>query len=198
MQYSYRLGLSKEYSFIDIWSLEGEDLEFIPKPVVAVVFLFPVKDNMSPDKSHHESDGDVIFIKQTIPNACGTIALLHALSNNTHILKENAGFIFDLIKTKESDRSVFLENSNAIKEIHKDFAVQGQTVGEASDTDLHFICFVEKNGKMYELDGRNSGPKQVGIIQQTLLHDACLAIKEIMNKDPEEMNFTTLALAKGD
>jgi len=93
---------------------------------------------------------------------------------------------------------VFLENSSFLKEIHKSFAAQGQTVGEASDTDLHFICFVEKSGKLYQLDGRNSSPKEICKIKQSLLHDACMAIKDIMKKDPQEMNFTTLALVKGE
>lgn len=30
---------------------------------------------------------DVFFIKQTIGNACGTVGLLHALGNNTSVLK---------------------------------------------------------------------------------------------------------------
>lgn len=189
--------MSQEYSFIDVWSLDADDLEFIPKPVVAVIFLFPVKESSSVYQLDHGANKDVIFIKQTIPNACGTIALLHALTNNVQIVEKNAEFIFDLKKTKESHRAAFLENSDTLKEIHKSFAVQGQTVGEASDTDLHFICFIEKNGKMYELDGRNAGAKEVGVIKQGLLNDACLTIKDIMNKDPEELNFTTLALAKG-
>ena len=164
---------------------------------MAVVFLFPIKPNSTLETDGSKlADNDVVFIKQTIPNACGTIALLHALTNNSQIVQENSDLVFDLIKLKESDRSQFLEESKTLKEIHKSFATQGQTNGEALESDLHFVCFIEKNGKLYELDGRRSGPKEVCQIQNSLLHDACMNIKQIMSQDPNELNFTTLALVK--
>ena len=61
----------------------------------------------------------------------------------------------------------------------------------------HFICFTEVNGNLYELDGRkksaiNHGPSS----SETLLNDACNVIKQFMQRDPEEMRFTILALAR--
>lgn len=51
---------------------------------------------------------------------------------------------------------------------------------------------------MYELDGRSCGPKELCTIRDNLLSDACAVIKTKMKNDPEEMNFTTLALVKGN
>ena len=190
---SYKLGLSREYSFTDIWSLEEEDLEFIPKNVAAVVFLFPA-DDIPQDQGSNVSD--LVFIKQTIPNACGTIALLHALTNNAEIVDANSDFIFDLVKLDPSERPQFLEKSSKLKEIHSSFAVQGQTIGEEVQTNLHFVCFIQRNGIIYELDGRLKGPKEVSKVNKSLLVDSCHYIKQVMLKDPKEVNFTTLALVK--
>lgn len=80
------------YEFQDVLSLEDPDLlAFLPRPVVGLVFIFPPSD---PHEKHweeledarevYEGKGDgepVIWFSQSIHNACGLYALLHAVSN---------------------------------------------------------------------------------------------------------------------
>lgn len=80
-----------------------------------------------------------------------------------------------------------------------DAAEQGQTRPPALDevVKLHFVTMVQRDGCLYELDGRkpfplNLGPSQPG----QLLQDAVAVIKsKYMAADPAEVNFNILALA---
>ena len=61
---------------------------------------------------------------------------------------------------------------------------------------LHFICFVQKNGHLYELDGRKPFPINHGASSaDTLLTDAAGAIRKFMERDPSNLQFTMVALA---
>jgi ubiquitin carboxyl-terminal hydrolase L3 len=68
----------------------------IPKPVKAVVLLFPITENYEKDykeevkqiqEKGQEVSPNVVFFRQTISNACGTIGLLHTLASNTDVIK---------------------------------------------------------------------------------------------------------------
>lgn len=41
-KYLANLGVSEEYQLVDVYSLEEDVLDFIPKPVKALILLFPV------------------------------------------------------------------------------------------------------------------------------------------------------------
>lgn len=48
--------------------------------------------------------------------------------------------------------------------------------------------FSEVNGILYELDGRKEGAVPHGETSSaTLLQDACLVVKQFMERDPEEL-----------
>lgn len=54
----------------------------------------------------------------------------------------------------------------------------------------------QKDGSMYELDGRKEFPVNHGpCTEEELLGKAATKMKEYMQRDPEEMRFTMLALA---
>ena len=76
--------------FNEVLSLEEWALDMVPQPVHAVVMLYPIKPVQEEFAQQQDariaSDGQVVsekvkYIKQTIGNACGTIGILHALSN---------------------------------------------------------------------------------------------------------------------
>jgi hypothetical protein len=67
----------------------------VPQPVLAVLLLFPCSKNYEHFKAEEEArltkleqniSPKVYFIKQTIQNACGMIALLHSIANNEKIV----------------------------------------------------------------------------------------------------------------
>lgn len=53
------------------------------------------------------------------------------------------------------------------------------------------------NDRLYELDGRKDGAVDHGTTtKETFLKDACAVIKGFMARDPSEIRFTIIALAK--
>lgn len=88
----HALGLSKNVSFHDVFSIdEPELLSFVPRPAHALLLVFPVTETHKAfrreedaDRSEYTGSGEgeeVVWYKQTIGNACGLIGLLHAVSN---------------------------------------------------------------------------------------------------------------------
>jgi ubiquitin carboxyl-terminal hydrolase L3 len=102
------------------------------------------------------------------------------------------------------ERAVALEVDEQICRGHDNAAQEGQTAAPPRDEsiDYHFIAFVELEGQLYELDGRKAGPLVVGpSSRQTFLKDAAAACQAYMSSDPDNINFTVLALtaaAAGD
>lgn len=59
----------------------------------------------------------------------------------------------------------------------------------------HFVAFVQKDGSLYELDGRKEFPINHGpSSEETFLQDAAEACRKYMNRDPCNVNFTIVAL----
>lgn len=45
-KYIHKLGVSPLWSVVDVYGLDPEILEFIPKPVKAVILLYPLSDDV--------------------------------------------------------------------------------------------------------------------------------------------------------
>lgn len=91
-QLIHQLGVSDVLRFHDVWSLsEPELIASIPRPVLALVIAFPTppqyenrlaeEKKLTPEYAKTAEHEDVIWFKQTINNACGLYAILHAVSN---------------------------------------------------------------------------------------------------------------------
>lgn len=92
-QYAQALGLSPTLAFHDVYSIsDPELLSFVPRPVHALILSFPVtqayeKYRLENDKGKDlymgddYADGEVIWFRQTIGNACGTMGLIHSVVN---------------------------------------------------------------------------------------------------------------------
>ncbi|CAG8729349.1 3406_t:CDS:2, partial [Racocetra fulgida] len=135
-----------------------ELLQMIPQPIKAFLLLFPIseahKDYCKAEvesikESGQEISSNVLFYKQTIGNACGTIALVHSLANNRDSIPD--GPLKHLLdKTKDltpEERAKCLEEDEELANSHQSSARMGQTraPGEDEKVDLHFICLVEKD-----------------------------------------------------
>lgn len=63
--------------------------------------------------------------------------------------------------------------------------------------DTHFICFVNIDNVLYEMDGRKPWPVNHGpTTPESLLFDAATVIRtKFMALDPTELRFNVMALA---
>jgi ubiquitin carboxyl-terminal hydrolase L3 len=87
----HKLGVSSCLSFQDVLSLEPELLGFVPRPIHALILVFPtteeyerrvaIEDLNAEDVFDGRDEADVVFFRQTINNACGLYAILHAVCN---------------------------------------------------------------------------------------------------------------------
>jgi len=200
-----------KWQFCDVFGTDPELLQMIPKPVTAVLLLFPITDvSEQADAKEEEKitkEGQIVstkvwFMKQTIGNACGTIGVLHSLAN----MQDRLGLSSDsplakfFTKTNGMDpalKASTLEGEETLAEVHEENAKEGQTQAPQidNDTNLHFIAFLEKDGHLYELDGRKPFPINHGKTSpETLLEDSVKVIQQFIKRDPDEVNFSLLAL----
>ncbi|ESN91597.1 hypothetical protein HELRODRAFT_185187 [Helobdella robusta] len=205
-KYIAQLGINnQDWQFCDVYSFDDEVLQFIPRPVVATLLLYRISDKSDGDQMGNEcGDAGVYFIKQTIGNACGTIGLIHALCNNVDKLHFDADkhlnkFFNDTKGLTPEERGEKLENDPAFGEAHEEVACEGQSKVPSRDEkiDLHFVAFIHHNGKILELDGRKGAPIDHGpSSEETLLEDSIKVVKKFMERNPSDINFTVVALAK--
>lgn len=178
-EFAHSLGLDQSYGFVDIYSLSDPDvLGFVPRPVKALILLFPLNDTFESEKNSvhqgSESQNSIssdppIWFKQTIKNACGLYGLLHSLANNKELLKLDSK-LMQFIESDGKPDGRYDDTAAddfvvSLSEQHADKFEQGQTEAPSAsdDVDLHFITFVEHKGKLYELDGRRTmGAKLLG------------------------------------
>ncbi|XP_052210274.1 ubiquitin carboxyl-terminal hydrolase 3 [Diospyros lotus] len=206
-QFLWGLGLREdEAECYDVYGLDEELLEMVPKPVLALLFLYPLthqseEERVLQDSVKKEYDDQVYFMKQTVGNACGTIGLLHAVGNITSEIKLVEGSFLDRFFKSTAgmdpmERAAFLEKDREMEAAHSVAASAGET--EASENvDTHFICFTCVDGQLYELDGRRSAPISHGPSSPTTqLQDAAKVIQGIIQKNPDSLNFNVIALSK--
>ncbi|KAG8228559.1 hypothetical protein J437_LFUL008637 [Ladona fulva] len=158
-QYLQSLGVPASWQIVDVYGLEEELLSTVPQPVIAVMLLFPTSDKYEEHKNQQEEElkkggnevsDKVYYLKQVVSNACGTIALIHSVANNTENqweIGENPEFGAPgkeacRIDLKDGDLKKFLEESagmspeergkklleaEGIINTHKEVAQEGQT-----------------------------------------------------------------------
>lgn len=230
-RYMHRLGVDAAASplqFHDVLGLDPELLAMVPSPVVAVLLLFPVTAEseraarelcagLTPPAAGDaaSTDKSPFFIAQTVPNACGTIGILHALANNTPSWAKPATaggnapptflerFLSATSHSTPLERAHFLAEDPGLAEAHTAAASEGQSAppGREDEVDLHFVCFVQKGGTLWELDGRKPFPiprGPCGSDGAELLSAAASTIQSCyMALAPESNNFCVTALSMG-
>mmetsp|Transcript_18732 Transcript_18732/g.21526 ORF Transcript_18732/g.21526 Transcript_18732/m.21526 type:complete len:133 (-) Transcript_18732:19-417(-) len=117
----------------------------------------------------------------------------------------NGGFIegsfLDKFQTSNlgatpDDMAQYLIDDTEIEQLHEESALEGKSdIKSASGS--HFITYVEKNGLVYELDGRMPEAICKGEIEGANLGiKVSSIINEYMAMDPEEIKFSIVALAQ--
>ncbi|KAF5350155.1 hypothetical protein D9756_009126 [Leucocoprinus leucothites] len=146
--------------FVDIYGLDEDLLSIIPKPTKAVILLFPSNspikakqaehDEKIAAKGQHPIDETLMYVKQYVGNACGTIALIHAIANSEVTYKPESPLqrFISICKDKTpQERGKLLESTDLFTKVHLDSSALGQTSQPSNEedgmnTDLHFTCFV--------------------------------------------------------
>ncbi|KAL4608827.1 ubiquitin carboxyl-terminal hydrolase isozyme L3 isoform X1 [Arapaima gigas] len=208
-----QLGLKPTWQFGDVYGLDADLLSMVPRPVCAVLLLFPVTEKYESFRLEEEAkikqqgqkvSPEVYFMRQTIGNACGTIGLIHAVANNQGCLEFESDsalkkFLVESSCLSPEEKAAFLERDESIRVTHESSAQEGQTEAPSLDekVDLHFIAFVNVGGHLYELDGRKPFPISHGkTTEDSFLEDAAEVCKKFMARDPEELRFTVVALSR--
>lgn len=217
-KWSKKLGLSTQlHQFFDVYGLDPELLALVPAPSKAILLLFPTSDTMEKKRKEEDEklakeeqlhiDPTLIYIKQTISNACGTIGLLHAILNSNIVLAPGSELAQFLALCKErtpEERGKLLEETTLFAKAHVEAATSGQSevpAPDSLDTDLHFTCFVVapspevKVLHLIELDGRRAGPIDHGPCEQDKLLEAVAKIvKDQYVSVSSSINFSMLSL----
>lgn len=191
----------------------------MPQPCAALILLFPCaaisterrRELKSQRDSQPPPPAELFFAQQhdECGNACGTIAVVHAVANAA------AGGLMAL--DGESPLAVLLRDdpggawargralvaSDAIRLLSNETARAGQTQGAGTDDNQgqHYVAFVALDGLLWELDGRNIGDDGVAFPvchggTDAFLSDAAALIQtQFIARDPDNPHFSILAFA---
>jgi len=209
-KFLYNLGVPNKWQIVDVYGLDPDLLAVVPRPVLALLLLFPTSEKYEQHRAAQEAEikekgqkvsPNVFYMKQLVQNACGTVALIHSVANNTDKINLGDGmlkqFLDDSQPLSPEERGEMLQKNEGVIDAHKVLAQEGQT--EAPDpsepVNFHFIAFVCKDGNLYELDGRKSFPINHGPTSpESILEDGVRVIREYMSRDPDDIRFTVTAL----
>lgn len=209
------VGVPSTWNVIDVIDLDDEHLDALPKKVAAVLMLFPTGEQhegfCQQQAAVIEEEGQTVsdrvyFLKMSQKNASGTVALIHSIANAGEKIElaEDSSLNGFLDRTKDmspEERGQELEMDESICEMHESLAKEGQSQApeEDEDTGLQFITFVNVDEQLYELDGRKQFPINHGSTSDdTVLKDSVNVCKQFMERDPENVNFTLLALVESE
>ncbi|KAK7030738.1 ubiquitin carboxyl-terminal hydrolase [Favolaschia claudopus] len=207
-----KAGMASNVEFGDVYGFDDSLLAMVPQPVKAVVLLFPISKESEARRTKEDSeiatngqpelDPTILWIKQTISNACGTMGLIHAIANSDVTvapMSPLAKFIEQCIDKTPEERSKLLETTPLFADIHAQAASSGQSAVPTNlDTDLHFTCFVaapspKGEKRLIELDGRRNGPIDRGACTD-LLKDAAQTIQNLYVGESQSMQFNVMSL----
>ncbi|KZL88335.1 ubiquitin carboxyl-terminal family 1 [Colletotrichum incanum] len=217
------LGISPSLGFFDVYSLdEPALLDLVPRPALALIFISPApmyyqvraadgtrsatEDGVTYDGAG--PDEPVIWFLQTIGNACGLYALIHAVGNGEAREFVAEGSLMDrLLKEAEPlkwrERADVLYNSEELEEAHMKAARKGDTAPPPAEEHpgYHFIAFVKgKDGHLWELEGGSDGPVDRGLLREgdDMLSDEALerGVKRFLSYADGNLEFSIVALAQ--
>ncbi|XP_067916229.1 ubiquitin carboxyl-terminal hydrolase isozyme L1 [Heterodontus francisci] len=204
-----RLGVASSWKFVDVLGLENESLSMVPKPVCALMLLFPLsqqheshRERQKSELSAKDIDPRIYFLRQTISNSCGTVGLINTVANNQDKLDFVEGsvlkkFLNETIDISAEERAKQLEQNEEIRAAHDATAEEGECRVQGDGTNFHFITFVGVDGHLYELDGRMPFPIDQGETSNDgLLQESAKICRQFMERDQGEVRFTAVALCK--
>eukprot|EP00416_Gambierdiscus_australes_P046601 CAMPEP_0171101170 /NCGR_PEP_ID=MMETSP0766_2-20121228/54168_1 /TAXON_ID=439317 /ORGANISM="Gambierdiscus australes, Strain CAWD 149" /LENGTH=242 /DNA_ID=CAMNT_0011561147 /DNA_START=60 /DNA_END=788 /DNA_ORIENTATION=+ len=214
--FAWGVGLPKGWEFVDVYGVDPEMLGMVPGTCCAVTLLFGNSDKLKGFREEQRKkieaegggkvSGNLVYLKQYVGNACGTIAAIHSIANNAEAmgLSEDTPlgrFLAKIRGMTPVEAGLELANAQELHQASETSAAGGQTAAPeaTADVDAHFIAFVEKEGDVYELDGVKVFPINHGPSDGSLLKAAAKVIKScFMDQDPDSIQFNMMALVKSE
>ncbi|XP_053712700.1 ubiquitin carboxyl-terminal hydrolase isozyme L1 isoform X1 [Synchiropus splendidus] len=200
-----KLGVGGEWSFVDVLGMGEEDVSAVPKPCCALILLFPLTQQHESFRASQTDkvvkDSGAYFLKQTIVNSCGTIALLHAVGNNRSQFDFKDGsalkkFLDDTAGKSPDDRAKLLETNQDIQNVHTEVASEAQGRPE-EDHNFHIIAFTNVNGMLHEFDGKLDGPlTHTATTEGSFVKDAAAVCRGFIEREKGEVRFSGVALCR--
>ncbi|KAI0989644.1 hypothetical protein GJ496_002253 [Pomphorhynchus laevis] len=199
-KYVHKIGVDESVKFVHILGFDEDDLKYIADPIMAIVFLYPIKLDDTIKAETCKVPKDLYYMKQSVGNSCGTVAAIHAIANCDLKLAEDSILSKFIESTKGKcpmEISKLFEANAELSQCHDESARSTQAEDNDEDqSDLHFICYVSNSGRLYELDGRKDGPIDHGECEESqFLKKAIEAIKKY-TQDGSEIRFSALGLVK--
>lgn len=221
-QLAVKLGLSPELQFYDVYSLdEPELLAYIPRPALALLVIIPLtsawdQSRKTEDAGKRDYDGfgheePVIWPKQTIGHACGSIGLLHSTINGPAADFIQPGSDLAALRNRAiplemTERAEMLYNNIPFELAQKSVEQAGDTLAMPAAENLgqHFAAFVKTEGKVWELERARMGHIQRESLtdDEDVLspHALEMGLKRIMELDSasggEDLRFSCITLAR--
>ena len=222
------LGVSDSLELVDVWSIDDPlQLSVIPRPVLALILVLPASEQYEKRRAatlqtntKNAEHGDLIWIEQTIDNACGLYAILHAVcipqlrefigmsaspfstSPMTNRQLGTDSLVSQIVAHPKHRRGNFLEHSRELEEIYNVAASGGDTSPPdvQDEVDLHYVSLVKlPDGFVYELDGDAYAPTKTSI---KLEDDADLLKEPVLERirgwmtGEQDLHFSLLALIR--
>lgn len=159
----------KAVSVEEIVVLEASELEKFEN-VYGLIFLFKwskaAKESATNTVGTVVKDAPLYFAKQTIRDACATVAIINTVCNYGEKVDLGDAMSNFLAFTQDLDpesRGMHIEDFEPIRAAHNSFAPHQtfemeKAEAKADDDVYHFVSFVYKSGCIWQLDGLQEGP----------------------------------------
>ena len=200
-----KVGVKSHLNIVDVLGFDEELLQMVEGKVEGILFCYPMRGDQSIDCAiDSEALNKLYFMRQTIRNACGTMALIHLVANlcqeedfeaNSSIKK----FIKDSKLLEPERKADIFEGCESIASAHANVSGEGQSEAPAASNSVehHFISIIHKDGFVYEMDGRKLGPVNHGPTSDaTFLKDAVRVVKKFIEHNPSNIDIAMQAFTR--
>ncbi|KAM5191467.1 ubiquitin carboxyl-terminal hydrolase isozyme L1 [Mantella aurantiaca] len=195
--------------YVDVLGLEQDYVKKFSKPVCALLLTFPqtpkheeFRKKRAEQQKDKKPDSGVYFVKQTIENFSGIVAIIHTVANNKDFVTFGDGsllknFIAESAGASPGDRGKLLEKNEAtLLSDYKSVAAEGFVRVSYGDH-CNVAALVAVKNHLYELDGTFEKPIDHGPLSDgDFLENAVKVCKQYTEQAKDEVRFSAVALVK--
>ena len=200
-KFLHNLGVGQEYAVLDVLGFEPDVLSLVPKSTVGFIFISP---EAGPGEELSSPPEGLYWMKQMVGDACGTVAVIHAVVNSGIALEPGSILEKFVNKTRNmspEEKGIALGEDTEFAAAHEAAAKDGNTAVTGPSYDRmhgHYMAFVHNQGRLYEMTGSriiDHGPTS----PETFLVDAgkaCQAKIDSIKATNDSLEFGTVAISK--